>query len=179
MRRSNIQIANILAALFLMQGSSPAHFTSCPYMLVSTHLVCERLSAIHYHIPVTRIFGSKFLECPHSSILGMLVWSTPVLPNAPNPPPIMKIWPGLDTLDLSWFGVPPPLPPPLKMKIWPDLGTLYLSWSGVPHPPHDLCGSWCVETNRCIPQGYRLVIMVCNHFSLRLNSFSTPIDSRR
>ena len=45
--------------------------------LVSTHVVCEILSAMHYHIAVTRIFGSKFLECPHSSISGMWVWSTP------------------------------------------------------------------------------------------------------
>ena len=32
-------------------------------------------------------------------------------------------------------------------------------WVGLEYPrPHkDLCGSWCVETNRCIPQGYRLV----------------------
>ena len=35
-------------------------------LLVSTHVVCERLSAMHYLIPVTRIFGSKFLDCPHS-----------------------------------------------------------------------------------------------------------------
>ena len=38
-----------------------------------------------------------------------------------------------------------PLPPFPKMQIWTDLGTL------------ELCESWCVETNRCIPQGYRLV----------------------
>ena len=41
----------------------------------------ERLSVMHYHIPVTRIFGLKVLECPHSSISGVLVWST-----APSPP---------------------------------------------------------------------------------------------
>ena len=28
------------------------------------------------HIPVARKFGSKFLQCPHSSISGTLVWST-------------------------------------------------------------------------------------------------------
>ena len=44
--------------------------------LGSTQVVCERLSTMHYHIPVTRIFGAKFLECPHSSICGMLAWST-------------------------------------------------------------------------------------------------------
>ena len=52
-------------------------------------------------------------------------------------------------------------PSPKKKKIWSGLGTLGLSRSGVAPPPppakKDLCGSWCVETNRCIPQRYRLV----------------------
>ena len=37
--------------------------------------ICDALN-----IPVTRIFGSKFLECPHFSISGILVWSTPFPP---------------------------------------------------------------------------------------------------
>ena len=41
-----------------------------------------------------------------------------------------------------------PLP---KMKTWPDWVTLDLSWSRVP---------LCVKTNRCIPQGYRLIVVV-------------------
>ena len=78
----------------------------------------------------------------------------------PRPPP-MQIWADFGTLDLSWSGVPPPRP---LMKIWADLGTLDLSWSGVTPSP-DLCGSWCVETNHSIPQGYRLVYMVHNNMS--------------
>ena len=62
-------------------------------------------------------FGSKFLECPYSSISGMLVWS------APPPPLKMKIWADLGTLSLSWSGVP--LPPNENYG-----GTLSLSWSG-------------------------------------------------
>ena len=34
--------------------------------------ICDAL-----HIPLARNVGSKFLECPHSSISGMLVWSPP------------------------------------------------------------------------------------------------------
>ena len=91
--------------------------------LVSTHVVCERLSAMHYHIPVNRIFGSKFLECPHSSISEM--WSGV---NLPPPSPQWKF---------GFSGVPT-IPPPSK----------------------DLSGSWCMKTNRCVPQGYHLVVMV-------------------
>ena len=86
--------------------------------------ICDAL-----HIPVARNFGSKFLECPHSSISGMLVWSTTHSPPPPLTPTKKNIWADLGTLSLSWSGVPP-LPP--KMKIWADLGTL--SWSGL-HPP--------------------------------------------
>ena len=74
-----------------------------------------------------------------------------------------------------WSGVPPPS---LKMEIWSGLGTLgfelvrslpppwkfgqhlafgfEMVWSSPP-TPKDLCGSRCVETNRCVPQGHRLV----------------------
>ena len=52
---------------------------------------------------------------------------------------------------------PSPLPPS-KWKFGQDSAL----WSGVtpvtpPAPHKDLCWSWCVETNRCIPEGYRLV----------------------
>ena len=90
---------------------------------VVTH--CERLSAMHYHIPVTRIFGLKFLECPHSSISGVLVWSTPPLPQ-------MKIW---ARLELVWNNHTPPCTPPPPMKIWARLVTLDLSWFGSTPPP--------------------------------------------
>ena len=76
--------------------------------------ICDAL-----HIPVARNFGSKFLECPYSSISGMLVWIIP-------PPPH-------ENLGRSWhfeFELVWSTPPPPKMKIWADLGTLSLSWSG-------------------------------------------------
>ena len=94
---------------------------------VSTHVVCERLSAMHYHIPVTRIFGWEFLEFPHSSISGMLVWSTPT----PNE---NLAWLRDFGFELVWSTTPPPSPPP--MKIWPDCETLDFSWSVVPPPPN-------------------------------------------
>ena len=50
------------------------------------------------------------------------------------------------------------LPPPPPMKTRTDLGTLDFNWHRV--SPPNLCGSWCVETNRCIPQVYRLVLSV-------------------
>ena len=82
--------------------------------------ICDAL-----HIPVARIFGSKFLECLHSSIAGMLVWTPP------SPPPplkcrfrqILALW-----VELVWTTTTPyPLPPP-QMQIWTDLGTL--GWVG-------------------------------------------------
>ena len=116
------------------------------FLLVSTHVVCERLSVMQ-GLPQYGMANlcSKFLECPYSSISGMLVWTTTL-------PQKKKIWADLGTLDLSWSRAAPtpneklgrswhfgfelvwstPLPP--KMKIWADLGTLYLSWSGVPPP---------------------------------------------
>ena len=80
----------------------------------------------------------------------------------------MKTWPDWGTLDLSLSRV---LLPP--MKTWPGWGTLDLSlsrepipqwklgqvegfwiWVGLEYPPHnDLCETWYVETNRCIPKG--------------------------
>ena len=120
--------------------------------LVATPVACGRLSTIHYRIQVTKIFGSKILECPHSSISGMLVWSTP-------PPPPMKIWSGLGTWDLSWYGVPPCKNENLTRLR--DFGFEFVSSKPPSPPPKDLCcGSWCVETNRCFPQGYRLVYTV-------------------
>ena len=105
--------------------------------------ICDAL-----HIPVARILGSKFLECPHSSISGMLVWNTTTLsPPHPkmqiwtdlgtlgwvrlDPTPGMQIWTDLGTL--GWVGLDHPPPLPLKMQIWTDLGTL--GWVGLDHPP--------------------------------------------
>ena len=107
--------------------------------LVPTHVVCERLSVMHYtfQLPEILVHNSLssptqvFQECwsgvppPPNENLDRswhfeLIWSTPPLK--------MKIWADLGSLSLSWSGVPPPP----QMKIWPDLGTLSLSWSEVP-----------------------------------------------
>ena len=115
-------------------------------LLVSTYVVCERLSVMHYHIPVgtfqlaefvfkiplvppLKYFGNAGLEEPPSPrnenlcrsrhFEFELVWSSP---------PPMKNCAVLGTLNLSWSGVLPPV------KICVDLGTLSLSWSGVCPP---------------------------------------------
>ena len=125
------------------------------WMINLLPVVCERLSAMHYHIPVSRIFGPKFLECPSSSISG-------ILSGVPPSPPKMKIWSGLGTWNLSWSAVSRPSPP--KMEILSGLFTLDLSWSRVP-PSKGLCGSWCVEANCSIPHCciHRLVF-ICLYF---------------
>ena len=49
-------------------------------------------------------------------------------------------------------------PPPRKWKFGQDLGHWILGWPRIlagPPPPQ-----WCMETNRCILQGYRLVLLV-------------------
>ena len=110
-------------------------------LLVSTNVICERLSVMHYKFQlveslVQNSLRNVCLECPPppNKNLGKswhfeLSWSG--VP--PPPPPPLKIWADLGTLSLSWSGV---CPTPLKMKIWADLGTLSLSWSGVlPLPP--------------------------------------------
>ena len=71
------------------------------FELVSLHIhsmwetICDAL-----HIPVGRIFDSKFLECPTQ--VFQECWS-----GVPTTPLKMKIWADLGTLDLSWSGVPP------------------------------------------------------------------------
>ena len=68
--------------------------------------MCERLSVTicALHIPVARIFGSKFLECPHSSISGMLVWTIT------TPPPRKCRFGQILALrfELVWTTTPPP-----------------------------------------------------------------------
>ena len=70
---------------YIVLGSNFALLVKSPgddgqqLLTTGSRLVCISLDALH--IPVGRIFGSKFLECPHSSISGMLVWST-----TPSPP---------------------------------------------------------------------------------------------
>ena len=46
------------------------------------------------------------------------------------------------------------------LALWIWVGLEYTSTSPRTPIPRDLCTSWCVETNRCIPQGYRLVLHV-------------------
>ena len=119
------------------------------YVNITRNFICSspHVLVVHYHIPVTKMFGSKFLECALLKYLrNWGIWS-----GVPPPPHPMKIWSGLGTLDLSWSGVhlPPPWKwkssqgtwhlgfelvwsPPSPMKIWSGLGTLDLSSSGVP-----------------------------------------------
>ena len=72
------------------------------YGVLVYFLVSHTLSLMHYHIPVTRMFVSKFLECPTQVFeeCGLVY-----------PPPPMTIWSGLGTWDLSRSGVIPPPPP--------------------------------------------------------------------
>ena len=90
---------------------------------------------------VWQIFCSKFLECPYSSIWGMLVWSTP--PHGNLVRTSLALYFGFE---LAWS-----TPLPQKWKFGQDLALLI--WVGLEyHPPLKLCGSWCVETNHCIPK---------------------------
>ena len=99
-------------------------------------------TAMHYHIPVTRTFGSKFLACPHSSI-WRVAWSTPENEN------LVRTW--HLGFELVWSTLS--LENENLIRTW-----LLWIWVGLEYP-QDLFGSWCVETNRCIPQGYRLVLL--------------------
>ena len=91
---------------------SSLHY-SLHILLVSTHVVCERLSAMQ-----------QLARLPEFLVQNSL--STP-LPN--------------ENLDRSWhFGFelvcpsyPPPAPP--QIKIWADFGILDFSWSGLPPLP--------------------------------------------
>ena len=128
--------------------------------------ICDAL-----HIPVARILGSKFLECPHSSISGMLVWNTTTL----SPPPTQKCWFGqILALWVEFVWIPPPecrfgqilalwvelvwttnLPSPWKCRFGQILALwVELVWTT---PPPRVSGSAYMETNCCIPHGYNLV----------------------
>ena len=48
-------------------------------------------------------------------------------------------------------------PPPSKIEIWPGLGNLSFDYSRIPPSPTQ---KECVETNRCNPHGYRLVVVL-------------------
>ena len=85
--------------------------------------MCERLSVMHYHIPVTRIWLAEFVFkipwMPPTQVLQEC-WSG----SPPHPP--LQIWTDLGTL--GWIGLDHPHP---KMQIWTDLGTL--GWVGLDH----------------------------------------------
>ena len=71
------------------------------FLIISPHVVCERPCVMHYHIPVTRIFGAKSLECP---------WVSGVTSAPPLPPRKWKfgqnlalgIWVGVVLILLTW-----------------------------------------------------------------------------
>ena len=69
-------------------------------------------------------------------------------------PPTNENWSGLWTLSFRLLRIPPHQSP---MKICQDLGLWVLGYQEYP-PPNG--GNECVETNRCIPHGYRLVVVV-------------------
>ena len=72
--------------------------------------------------------------------------------------PSMEIWPRLGTFSLYYTIYPCPPPPPLEIEIWPGFGTLSFDYSSLPSPPSPLkFGLECVQTNRYIPHGYRLI----------------------
>ena len=54
--------------------------------------------------------------------------------------------------------------PPIE--IWPELGTFSFHYPKIPPPNQKMLQLECVETNRCIPQGYRLVNECQDMFSL-------------
>ena len=92
---------------------------------------------MRYYIPLARTFGSKFQEC----------WS------GGPPPPQWKL--GQDLTLGIWVGLE--YPPPNENE---NLARLRNFGFELVWRTKHFCGSWCVETNRCIPQGYRLVLSV-------------------
>ena len=103
--------------------------------LVSTHVVYERLSLMHYHIPVSKYLVQNFLSA------------------------------ATQVFQECWSGVPPPPPPRSPSENLGRSWHLEFEWVWstclIPPPPPS-SGSWCVGTNRCIPQGYRLIGFVWN-----------------
>ena len=144
------------------------------YGVLVYFLVSHTLSLMHYHIPVTRMFVSKFLECPtqvfeecgleyplpHDNLVR--TWHLGFEP----------IWSNPSTSPI-WVSLPPPPPAPGKWKFGQDsaLGI----WVGLeyPHLPLQTYVGASVETNLCIPQGYRFVCMVCKSTKYK---FKTVVD---
>ena len=86
---------------------------------------------MHYHIPVTRILGSKFLECVHPFEQCGLEY----------PPPRNKIWSGLGTWIWSWSGVPPTPPPENENLVRTWHFAFELVWSTTTPQPRTYVGA--------------------------------------
>ena len=188
-------------------------FTSCCLVdqLSVWETICDTLPHSSYQnfwfkIPLsapTQVFHECWsgVPLPPGWKFGQIegLWICVGLEYLPSPRKI-KIWSGLDTLDLSWSWVHPP--PPLKWKfgqglaLWIWVGLEYtplpkwnlvrtwqfgfeLVWSTP--SPLDLCGSSCVETNCCISQGYRLVTLFDSEVesissgTIAILGFSNPV----
>ena len=96
-----------------------------PLCLVSTYVVCERLSLMHYTFQFPEILAHKSESAP---------------------PPQMKIWPDLGTLSLSWSGEYPTPRPPEKENLGRSWQFEHELVMRVPPPPHqNLARSWHFE----------------------------------
>ena len=94
--------------------------------LVSTHVVCERISAMQEQARLPEFLVQNSLSAPTQAFEECGVQSTLPLPPPPRNENLVRTW---------------------------DFGFQLVQSNS----PRHLCGSCCVETNRCIPQGYRLV----------------------
>ena len=100
-------------------------------LLVYTHVVCERLSAMQEQARLPEFLVQNSLSAPTQ--VFQECWSALPL----TPPPPMKIWTDLGTLDLSWSGLPP---------LWWKFGQILALWILVgldyPHPNKNLARCW-------------------------------------
>ena len=110
---------------------SRCHWTwTCMYLgyfplLVSTYVVCERLSVMHKQVSGWTVnFGSKFWECP--------TLRTVEYPSPPPPPRKLKFRQILELWVLTWLRVPPPQK---KLKFRQILELWVLTWQSNPPPP--------------------------------------------
>ena len=117
-------------------------------LLVSTHVVfCDALPHSSYQNLAGRICVQNSSSAPTQVFQECWSW--------PPPPLKMQIWTDPGTWGLSWSGPPPPPPMPS-----PENADLDRSWHFGFELVWTTSGNWCVETNGCIPQGYRLVVPV-------------------
>ena len=105
--------------------------------LVSTYVVCERLSVMQRQARLSEFFD----QIGKNNLFWDLVQNTPPCPQPPPPPPRneklarswhFEFWP--------YYRTPPPPTP--EMKSWPDLGTLSFDPT-TEHPhPHPRPENW-------------------------------------